>query len=657
MEIVYSLNDALFNAQTPEELKKEVVEFFSIHGIKPEVTILSNGNVRVAVDEEHIKEMEQLFNRAMEFCNKRDFDKARPILEDIVHRSPTFSEAWRVLAQIHWLEDGNLDKAEDELIEALRCEPRNIWALILMGNLLSKGKDDFKSGESYYRRVLEYFPDNAIAINNVAAVYMEKGEYEKAIPLFEQSLSQDKTYMNSYYGLALCHYKLGAYDRAFGICHEGALQSVEKPENPEIRQELLKLYLTVAGELAKKTNYMHVWLGIRDELEAVDGQKIAFIEDKSLKVSAKMEYSISHNTDHHVVRYNPDKPYVDHLFIHELMHLRMAQKATKVGRGFAIVESATTRKCFNERFGKTIRKMHPSISGQEMEKFISELRHGMCSQLQSCPLDLFVEQLIYDTYPVARPVQFLSLFHMEQENIKGVRTGEQSGAFPAGIVKANKLMNICTSLHFKEMYGINLIGEYRPTKAELAQATDLFEEFKAYRRTFKDGDEVEMVEYFTQQLKMDDIIYIADEKEIAKSVYEHKDEPMVPQEGIGPTDEEVREYNAEFAENHPDGGDPTETSMMAMYMVGAMEYFDTLDVSRVQMIAMEIATVGQTGINPKGKYSIPAIPGKEFGGYQFLAYYYVSFARSFPQVLDKLGLPFKTAYEQALMIYNGRKNK
>lgn len=657
MEIIYNINDALFDAQTPDELKRAIEDYYTVHGIKPQVDMMDNGFVRVVVDNKHIDEMQALFERAMEFCNRRQFEKARPILEEIIHRCPTFSEAWRVLAQIHWQEDGDLDKAEDELIEALRCDPRNLWALVLMGNLQSKGKNDFKTAESYYRRVLEYHPDNGIAINNVAAVYMEKKDYDQAILLFEKALSIDKTYMNSYYGYALCFYHKGDFQRAFEICHEGALLSVDRPENPEVRQELLKLYLTVAGELARKTNYMHVWLGIRDELEAVDGKKIEFIEDKSLQVSAKMEYAIAHNLDHHIVRYNPEKPYVDHLFIHELMHLRMAQKATKVGRGRSVVESAGTRKRFNERFGRVIRKMHSQVSGPEIEKFVSELRHGICSQLQSGPLDLFVEHLMYDTYPVVRPVQLLSLFHMEQENIKSVQTGEKSGAFPSEIVKANKLMNICTSLHFKELYGINLIKEYRPTKAEMAQAKDLYDEFKAYLRTFKDGDEYEMVEYFTESLKMDDIICIADEHAIALKMKEAKDEPMVPQEGVGPTDDEIAEKNADFAKSHPDGGDPTETMMMSMYMVGAMEYMDTLDRSRVQMIAMEIATVGQTGIDPKKKYSIPAIPDKEFGGYEFLAYYYVSFARAFPEVLDKLGLPFKTAYEQALMIYNGRKNK
>ena len=72
----------------------------------------------------------------------------------------------------------------------------------------------------------------------------------------------------------------------------------------------------------------------------------------------------------------------------------------------------------------------------------------------------------------------------------------------------------------------------------------------------------------------------------------------------------------------------------------------------VQTIAFEIATVGMAGINPKGTYSIKSIPDKEFGGYQFLAWYYVSIARVMPKMLSKLGLPYDKAYEKALGLYN-----
>jgi len=91
--------------------------------------------------------------------------------------------------------------------------------------------------------------------------------------------------------------------------------------------------------------------------------------------------------------------------------------------------------------------------------------------------------------------------------------------------------------------------------------------------------------------------------------------------------------------------------------LSAMQYFDKLTHDDVKRIAVEIATVGISGISPDKKYSIKAIADKEFGGYEFLAYYYVSWAREFPDALDKIGLPFNKAYETALEMYKSKNNK
>ena len=596
---------------------------------------------------------------ALDLCNKNKFEEALPILEEITKNNPQNSEAWRTLAQIHWLHQNEVDKAYDELIEALRCEPKNIWALVLMGNLLTREKNDVEHAKQYYDKVLEYHPDNAIAINNIGATYMERKDYEGALPYMEKAMSIDDSYANSYYGLALCYYKLERYEEAFEVCYKGALKSVDRPENPAVREELVKLYVTVAKEYADKTNYINVWKGIKDELEAVDGVNIRITEDKSLNVHAKMEYAPLHAAKEHVIRYNPEKDFVEHLFIHEMMHLKMNQQATKANRAKAVISSEATRNAFKKRYLSFMKKKHSHIPSQELNKVIAGLADGLGLQLMNCPLDLFVEHYIYSGYQIAHPIQLLSLFHMEQDNINAVKQAATNGFFPKEIVYANKVMNIVTSMHFKEMYGINLIGQYHPTKQELEHANDLYEEFKAYLNTYKAGDEYEMLEYFVQSFNMENLVEIVDENQVTAGMKAdlsmRSDLKDLAEDALSPEDVDVA--NADFALKHQDGANPTETMMMAMYMLGAMEYFDTLDPHDVHRIALEIAMVGVTGIHPEKKYSIKSIPGKEFGGYQLLAYYYVSWARAIPNKLDALGLPFSKAYESALQMYNAKKKK
>jgi Tfp pilus assembly protein PilF len=603
--------------------------------------------------------MQNRLQHALDLCNKNKFDEALPILEEITKTDPQNSEAWRTLAQVHWLHHHDVDKAYDELIEALKAEPKNIWALVLMGNLLTKEKNDIEHAKQYYDKVLEYHPDNAIAINNIGATYMERKDYEGALPYMEKAMSIDDSYANSYYGLALCYYKLERFEDAFEVCYKGALKSVDRPENPAVREELVKLYVTVAKEYADKTNYINVWKGIKDELEAVDHVNIRISEDKSLNVHAKLEYAPLHAAKEHVIRFNPEKDFVEHLFIHEMMHLKMNQQATIAKRAKAVISSEQTRSAFKRRYLGFMKKKHSHIPASELDKVIYGLADGLGLQLMNCPLDLFVEHLIYSKYKIVRPIQMLSLFHMEQDNINAVKQAATNGFFPKEIVYANKVMNIATSMHFKEMYGINLIGQYHPTKQELEHANDLYEEFKAYLNTYKAGDEYEMLEYFVQSFNMENLIEIVDEYQVTAGMKAdlsmRSDLKDLAEDALSAEDVDVA--NADFALKHQDGANPTETMMMSMYMLGAMEYFDTLDPHDVHRIALEIAMVGVTGIHPEKKYSIKSIPDKEFGGYQLLAYYYVSWARAIPEKLDALGLPFSKAYESALQMYNAKNQK
>lgn len=603
--------------------------------------------------------MQDKLQYALDLCNKHKFDEALPILEEILKIDPQNSEAWRTLAQVHWFYQHKPEKAYDELIEALRCNPKNIWALVLMGNLLTKEKNDVDHAKLYYDKVLEFYPDNAIAINNIGATYMERKDYEGALPFMEKALDIDDSYANFYYGLGLCYYKLGKIEDAFEVCHKGALKSSDRPENPAVREELIKLYLTVAKDYADKTNYINVWKGIKDELEAIDHVNIHIVEDKSLNVHAKMEYAPLHAAKEHIIRYNPEKDFVEHLFIHEMMHLKMNQQASQANRGKAIISSDATRTAFKKRYMKFMQKTHSHIPATELNKVLFGLADGLGLQLMNCPLDLFVEHMIYSYYQIARPIQMLSLFHMEQDNINAVKQAAQNGFFPKEIVYANKVMNIVTSMHFKDMYGINLIGQYHPTKQELMHAKDLYDEFKAYLDTYKAGDEYEMVEYFVQSFNMEELIEIIDESQVTEGMKADlsmkNDLKDLAKDAL--SEEDADAANAQFALNHQDGADPTETMMMSMYMLGAMEYFDTLNPHDVHRIALEIAMVGVTGIDPKKKYSIKSIPDKEFGGYQLLAYYYVSWARAIPDKLAHLGLPFSKAYDSALQMYNAKHKK
>lgn len=635
-------------------------------GYSAEVTI-DGDFVKVKVDQKDLEQSQKEFNEITALCKKRQFKEAHSRLELFLKKHSRHSEGYRILAQME-MEAGNIDKAIDIDIEALRCDPKNIWALILMGNLYSKYKDNYEIGRTYYDSVLKYSPDNFIAINNVAALMMENEDYISAIPLFEKSLEGDKKYANAYYGLAVCYYNQSENQKAFDTALKGCLLADIRSENPQVMDELHKILLASAHAVVESTNYMNVVLGIKDEIEMTYHQKIEIEEDDTLDLSAKLEYGPTHHRDFHLIKYNPKKPFMEHLAIHEMMHLQMNLEADKVNTNKVIISNNDNVIAFRTKYAAWIKKLVNRFEHSKAMNLVEQIHRGYMLQVMNCPLDLFVEKRMYDKYPIVRAIQLLSLMEQETYNIKAIKGSENSKFVPLDIVQNSKVMNIVTSMHFEHLFGLRFYQEYKPTRAQFDQAKDFYDEFLAYD-DYKPGEEYELVEYFMDSLHAERFMSILplsdyfddsfDRMEKTKAMRDAalgEDAPVGGNSFDGLTEEQKKNQDDFYAQNK-DGEDPMKTMMMSMYMLGALEYFDGMDKMEIKKIAFEIAMIGTTGISPdkKSGYKVPSIPEKDFGGYQLLAYYYVSWALAIPEMLASLGLPFDTAWATAQEMWKKKK--
>lgn len=656
----------VFEAHSPEELRDKLLAYYTVDGYSAEVTI-DGDYVKVKVDQKDLEQSQQEFNEITALCEKRQFKEAHSRLELFLKKHSRHSEGYRILAQME-MEAGNIDKAIDIDIEALRCNPKNIWALILMGNLYSKYKDNYEIGRTYYDSVLKYSPDNFIAINNVAALMMENEDYESAIPLFEKSLEGDKKYANAYYGLAVCYYNQRENQKAFDTALKGCLLADIRSENPQVMDELHKIMLASAHAVVESTNYMNVVLGIKDEIEMKYNQKIEIEEDDTLDLSAKLEYGPTHHRDYHLIKYNPKKPFMEHLAIHEMMHLQMNLEADKVNNNKVIISNNDNVIAFRTKYAAWIKKLVNRFEHSKAMNLVEQIHRGYMLQMMNCPLDLFVEKRMYDKYPIVRAIQLLSLMEQETYNIKAIKGSENSKFVPLDIVQNSKVMNIVTSMHFEHLFGLRFYQEYKPTRAQFDQAKDFYDEFLAYD-DYKPGEEYELVEYFMDSLHAERFMSILplsdyfddsfDRMEKTKAMRDAalgEDAPAGGNSFDGLTEEQKKNQDDFYAQNK-DGEDPMKTMMMSMYMLGALEYFDGMDKMEIKKIAFEIAMIGTTGISPdkKSGYKVPSIPEKDFGGYQLLAYYYVSWALAIPEMLASLGLPFDTAWATAQEMWKKKK--
>ena len=91
---------------------------------------------------------------------------------------------------------------------------------------------------------------------------------------------------------------------------------------------------------------------------------------------------------------------------------------------------------------------------------------------------------------------------------------------------------------------------------------------------------------------------------------------------------------------------------MTFYILSALEEFSTMSLAKVKRIAMEIAMLGMSGIDPSrtSGYRINSID-RDFSGYLILAYYYTSWKLAIPEGAEQLGLPYSKQYEDAQLLY------
>lgn len=278
-------------------------------------------------------DIESKIHSAEGLCDEGKFEEARVLLAEVLEEDPKRSDVWRLVAQIDLNIGKDVDKAYDEVIEALRLDPKNLWALILMGNLLLGQKKDPETARSYFEKVLEYYPDNATALCNVGSSYAKQDEYADALIYYHSALKADPDYPVAWFSMAACLYNMGEYQKAFDACMEGSGHYTRRPEDKDVEKKLTQVYFNAATKLVQSADYSKVRERIIDELQKVDHLPIRYREDHTLHLSASMEYGPTHGRLANVIVYNPEKPFFDHLCVHELMHLKMLQRNTLAGKG------------------------------------------------------------------------------------------------------------------------------------------------------------------------------------------------------------------------------------------------------------------------------------------------------------------------------------
>jgi cytochrome c-type biogenesis protein CcmH/NrfG len=90
----------------------------------------------------------------------------------------------------------------------LKGDPKNLTALVQLGNLYFDSGDADKAIE-VYSRALEQDPKNADVRTDLGIMYRRKGEFDRAVAEFQKAAEMNPTHVNSRYnlGIVLLHDK------------------------------------------------------------------------------------------------------------------------------------------------------------------------------------------------------------------------------------------------------------------------------------------------------------------------------------------------------------------------------------------------------------------------------------------------------------------
>ena len=656
MQIIHKIDDFLYiifpgiNDGDTAVIISHLTDYYTYGPFKPKVTI-KDGWVTIDIDTPTILSQENDYHKVVALCEKGKYSEAKPILNKLIEQNPTNSVFHRIKGQV-LSDEGTNEEAIDCLIDALRWDSKNSQALVMLGNIFFKYKNDLPTSFKYFDQAIIANPSDYVAANNIGAHLMQQGKLDEAHKYLLQAFNINPEYPNTLYALAFLAEAKNELQSAFNY-------TIESIKRNKIKDTLfnnsIHLVFDIANRIIKTPEGMITVKNFLHKLEFEGDKEIDLIEDSTITTAAKFELAENYSRPKHTVRYKPAYPANEHLVMHELVHLDFILQARKEDINQMFVSSPDQKRTFISTLEPSVKKLQKlGLSESAISQYCNSLFDGLNLQALNTPIDLFIEDFINSGYAILRPYQFLSLYNMITEGIKAVTDKRIVDLSPRDILSKSKIYNLVNAMQFRALFGIDLINDFHATSAELKMAQEFYDEYLQYKNDRSPAEEYELVQHWAEDLKLNKYFELIDENE-----YRNKRlniDNLLESIERDPFDLETKDPKKEremgkFQQSQKEIG----TNMaVVMFMVDALRYFKDMPVAEIKKIAFEIAMQGVQGYNPDNKgYKLNSVPGKEFSGYHIMAWYYVSWMLAMPDDISILNLPFDNEYKLALQMSKG----
>jgi tetratricopeptide (TPR) repeat protein len=547
-------------------------------------------------------------------------------------------------------DEGDQEEAINCLIDALRWDSKNSWALLMMGNIFAKFKNDVPTAMKYYDQALVAKPNDNIILNNIGANLMQQNKYEEAKKYLIEALKINNEYPNTHFGLGL----IAEMENDLHSAFYSILQAIKLTKNKDVLyQNSVKQAFDVAKKIIATDTGKKIFRAYRHQLEFEGGTEIDIVADLEIPTAAKIEFAENYERAKHLIRFKTGYLAVEHLIMHELVHLDFVIQARKDELNQLFVSTQHHKADFIKGLEPTIKKFQKmGIAEDAIAKYCTSLFEGLNRQAFNTPIDLFIENYIYNEHSELRPFQFISLYTLIQEGLKAVTDKKIIEVSPAAIISKSKVYNMVNAIQFRELFGLDFIKDFKATPNELKLATNFYNEYLQYKDDKEPAEEYELVLHWAEDLKLDKNFELISEVEY-RTKRTDIDNVLANIEN-DPYDLKTKNpYKEREMDKFQKSQEKIGTNMaVVMFMVDALQFFATKPAAEIKEIALEIAMQGTQGYRPdKDNYRINSIKNKTFSGYHILAYYYVSWALAMPEMVSQLNLPYEEEYKLATTMH------
>ena len=462
-----------------EILTTEIAKYYAYGPYLPMVSITGEW-ITIEIDTPTILSEEADYRKVVSFCEKGNYPDAKPLLKTLITKNPTNSEYHRIMGQI-LSDEGDQEEAINYLIDALRWNPKNGYALTMMGNIFTRLNEDTETAMKYYNQALLVNPNDYIAIANIGANLLRLNKFQESIDYLEKAYAINPGYSNATYGLHMAWDKLGYPLAAFDY----AIKCIKANANPRDRmyQSAYESATRLATEFIQKDSGDKIFEEFKSHLQRKTGKQIIAEEVPDLKTSTKIEYAEFYDRAFHTIKFKPGSFAVDHLKMHELVHLQFTTEAREEHSNMLFLSGREMKAQFMRDFDKDIKRMgKEGYDAQTVDLFFTSLYEGINNQAFNAPIDLFIEDYLFQNYPELQPYQFLSLQQMISNGMASVTNKNAKALAPRTIHSASKILNLVNAIQFKDLYGIDMIKLFNALPSEMQAAESMWAEYLDYRR-------------------------------------------------------------------------------------------------------------------------------------------------------------------------------